>query len=58
MLLEDGKFLDVEVCHGIKQCQMNKPLNITKPGNHVYTIKAMNKNGKLSFQDVTLSFEE
>lgn len=57
-LLEDGKFLDVEVCRGVKLCQMGKVLRITKPGARVYTIKAMNKDGKLSFQDVSLSFEE
>ena len=57
-IMENGQFMDVEICSGQKQCQMKKTLKYDKPGDYVYMIKSMNKKQKVSYQEEIISFEE
>ena len=57
-IMEDGKFMDVEICDGVKQCRIQKDAHIKKPGEHKYLFKVMNKAGKYTFQEETVSYEE
>ena len=57
-IMEDGKFMDVELCEGVKQCKIQKKITIKTSGDHKYMFKAMNEAGKYTFQEETVSFEE
>lgn len=57
-ILEDGKFMDVELCEGVKQCRIQKKITVKTSGDHKYMFKAMNEAGKYTFQEETVSFEE
>lgn len=56
-ILENGTFLDVELCGGTPQCTMKKSITLPKAGEYTYIIKAMNQRGKISFQEELLTVE-
>ena len=57
-ILQNGVFLDVELCSGSKQCTMKKSITLSTPGETTFLIKAMNKNGKLSFQEELVNYDK
>jgi len=56
-ILENGAFLDVELCGGSAQCTMKKSITQSEAGEYTYIIKAMNQRGKISFQEELLTVE-
>ena len=57
-IMKNGEFMDVELCAGARQCTMKKSVALTQPGEYTFIIKAMNKNGKISFQEELITSEE
>ncbi|MFC1474412.1 hypothetical protein ACFLQK_00070 [bacterium] len=57
-ILENGSFLDVEICDKKIECVMKKRLKGKKPGRNKYLLKSMNAAGAISFQEQLLYFTE
>ncbi len=55
-ILENGSFIDVQICGNKKECTFVKELKKRKPGRNRYLIKSMNSEGALSFQEELISF--
>lgn len=56
-ILENGSFLDVQVCANVPACAFNKTLRKRPKGSNRYLIKTMNKDGAVSYQEKTLEFK-
>lgn len=57
-ILENGTFMDVEICNGKTKCEYKKVLRNKKPGRNKYMVKSMNMSGALTFQEQLLFFTE
>lgn len=57
-ILENGSFMDVEICGGRTKCEYKKVVKNKKPGRNKYMIKSMNMAGSLTFQEQLLFFTE
>lgn len=57
-ILENGNFIDVEICGNSTGCVMDRTLQGRSPGRNKYLVKSMNAGGALSFQEQILYFTE
>lgn len=57
-ILENGVFMDVEICDKKPICSFSKSIKNRKPGTYKYVIKSMNIKEGISFYEETLSFTE
>lgn len=57
-LLQNGRFFDVQDCENLKQCNMNKTIVVKNGDQAKIAVKSMNKNAKVSVQDIPLTFED
>lgn len=57
-ILENGSFLDVQICENREECTFVKNIKKRDPGRNRYLIKSMNSAGALSFQEELISFTE
>jgi hypothetical protein len=57
-ILENGTFMDVQICDKKTECAFSKNIKDRKPGAYKYVIKSMNIKEGISFYEETLSFLE
>jgi hypothetical protein len=57
-ILENGVFMDVQICDKKPICTLTKIIKNRKPGDYKYLIKSMNVKEGLSFQEEKISFSE
>lgn len=57
-ILENGSFMDVEICGGRTKCEYKKVVKDKTPGRNKYMVKSMNMAGALTFQEQLLFFTE
>jgi len=57
-ILENGKFLDVQMCDDRVECRFEKRVRNRQAGRNRYIIKSMNNNGTLTFKEELLFFTE
>jgi hypothetical protein len=57
-ILENGVFMDVQICDQKTTCTFTKTIKNRKPGEYKYLIKSMNIKEGLTFQEEKISFLE